>query len=93
MDKKQMMIIGIVCLAVCVICIFVAIERYSANANSVRFMNNLQRSTPLGDMGIRIKPAMPAATKYALFFAVLSGAGGGFLLFKSKQQENPESSA
>lgn len=93
MDKKQTMIIGIVCLVVCAICIFVAIERHSANANGVRFMNNLQRSTPLGDMGMRMKPAMPATTKYALFFAVLSGAAGAFLLFKSKQQEIPESPA
>lgn len=84
MDKKQMKIVGIVCLVVCVICIFLAIERYRANANSVRFMNTLQRSTPLGDMGVNMKPGVPAVTKYALFFAVISGVGGGILLVKSK---------
>jgi hypothetical protein len=40
-------------------------------------------------MGLEIKPAMPAATKYAIFFALLSGAGGGILLFKSKQEDSP----
>lgn len=42
MDKKQMKMIGIVCLVVCAVCIFVAIERYNANAGAVRAMNNLQ---------------------------------------------------
>ncbi|HLB72778.1 MAG TPA: hypothetical protein VJJ98_02055 [Sedimentisphaerales bacterium] len=75
MDKKQMMIAGIVCLVICAICIFVAIERYNANAGSVRTMNNFQRDSPLGGMGmsLEMKPATPAATKYAIFFAVLSG--------------------
>ena len=85
-----MRIIGIVCLVVCVICIFVAIERYSANAKNVRAMNALQRSTPLGDMGVKLKPGTPAATKYALFFAVISGVGGGILLAKSKQEASPD---
>ncbi len=31
-----------------------------------------------------LEPAMPAATKYAIFFAVISGIGGGVLLVKSK---------
>ena len=91
MDKKQMMIGGIVCLVICAVCIFVAIERYNANAGSVRAMNNFQRNSPLGDMGmsLEMKPATPAATKYAIFFALLSGAGGGILLFKSKQEDSP----
>jgi len=91
MDKKQMMIAGIVCLVVCAVCIFVAIERYNANASSVRALNSLQRNSPLGNMGLNlnVKPATPAATKYAIFFALLSGVGGGFLLFKSKQEDSP----
>ena len=91
MDKKQMMIAGIVCLVVCVICIFVAIERYNANANSVRAVQNFQRNSPLGGMvqGMNIKPATPAATKYAIFFALISGVGGGVLIYMSKQPDSP----
>ena len=91
MDKKQMMIAGIVCLVVCAVCIFVAIERYNANAGNVRAMNSLQRNSPLGGMGLNIdiKPATPAATKYAIFFALISGVGGGILLYKSKQEDSP----
>ena len=91
MDKKQMMIAGIACLVVCVICIFVAIERYNANAGNVRAMNSFQQNSPLGGMvqGLNIKPATPAATKYAIFFALISGAGGGILLYKSKQEDSP----
>ena len=87
MDKQQKKIGGIVCLVICAICIFVAIERYSANANNVRAMNALQQSSPLGGMmgGGNMKPATPAATKYALLFAALSGIGGAVLLVQSKK--------
>lgn len=91
MDKKQMKIAGIVCLVVCAVCIFVAIERYNANASGVRAMNNLQKNSPLGGMiqGLEMKPGIPAATKYAIFFALLSGVGGGVLLYMSKQPDSP----
>ena len=86
MDRKQMKIAGIVALAVCAICIFVAVERYQTNAKNVKAMNQLQQSSPLsGMMGAgEMKPATPAATKYAALFAVVSGVGGGVLLVKSK---------
>lgn len=48
MDKKRMKIVGIVCLVVCAVCIFVAIERYNANASGVRAMNSIQQNSPLG---------------------------------------------
>jgi predicted membrane protein len=85
MDKKQMKVFGIVCLVICAVCIFVAIERYSANANNVRAINAFQQFSPLGVMmgGGNIKPATPAVTKYALLFAALSGIGGVVLLVKS----------
>ena len=89
MDKKQMKVCGIIALCICVICLFVAVERYRSNANNVRAMNHLQQSSPLGSMmgqmtgQTQFKPATPAATKYALFFALISGAGGGVLLAKS----------
>lgn len=88
MDRKQMKIAGIVALIVCAICIFVAIERYQTNANNVKAMNQLQRSSPLsGMMGVgEMKPVAPAATKYAALFALVSGVGGGVLLVKGKTQ-------
>ena len=86
MDKKQMKIAGIAALVVCAICTFVAVERYQTNANNVKAMNQLQRSSPLSGMtGIgEIKPGTPAATKYAALFSFVSGIGGGVLLVKSK---------
>jgi hypothetical protein len=80
-----MRIVGIVCLVVCAICIFVAIERYQSNAANVEAMNAFQQSTPLGGIVGTVKPATPAATKYAIFFALISGAGGVVLLIKSKE--------
>lgn len=88
MDKQVMKIVGIVALVVCAICVYVAIERYQANANSVKAMNQLRQSSPLSGMmgGAEIEPATPAATKYAVLFAVISGVGGGVMLAKSKAQ-------
>jgi len=86
MDKKQMKIAGIAALVVCAICIFVAVERYQTNANNAKAANQLLQSSPLSGMtgAGEIKPATPAATKYAAFFAAVSGIGGGVLLVKSK---------
>ena len=57
---------------------FVGIERYQANANNVAAMKQMVGGFPMGDMlGLKeINPGMPAASKYALFFAALSIAGG-----------------
>jgi hypothetical protein len=90
MDKSQMKLIGIVCLVICAVCVFVAIERYSANANNVRAMNSLLQSSPLGGMmgGANMKPATPAATKYALLLGALSGVGGAILLAQSGKKES-----
>jgi predicted membrane protein len=85
MDKKQMKIFGIVALVVCAVCVFVAIERYQANANNVNAMNQLQRSSPMGGtFGFgEMRPTTPAATKYAVLFAVIFGIAGIVLLAKS----------
>jgi hypothetical protein len=90
MDKKQMKVFGIVCLVICAVCIFVAIERYNANANNVRALNAFQQSIPFGGLlgGGNITPATPAATKYALLFAALSGIGGAVLLVKGGKKES-----
>ena len=86
MDRKQMKIAGIVCLVICAICIFVAVERYRANAGNVRGMNALRQSSPFRGMVGGMKPGTPGSTKYALFFAVLSGIAGAILLMKSTKQ-------
>lgn len=83
MDKNQLKVLGAVCLVICCVCVFVAIERNNANAATVQAMNSFGG----GLLGGNLKPAMPAATKYALFFALLSGIGGGMMLAKSKKDE------
>jgi hypothetical protein len=87
MDKNQMKILGIVALVVCAICIFIAIERYQTNANNVKAVNQLRQSSPLSNMmgNAEVKPATPAATKYAALFAAISGVSGGVLLARSNQ--------
>lgn len=65
--------IAIGCFVLCAILLFVAFERYQANAQNVEAL----RQSPFGNMmPVQLEPATPAATKYALLFAVLSAAGG-----------------
>lgn len=84
MDSKTLKVIGIICLVICAISLFVAYERYQTNARKVRAMN--RGPIPLGGGGTLetnfeiFKPTMPAATKYGLFFGVLS-AGGAVACF------------
>ena len=75
MDTKQMKIMGIVCLVVCAICLFVAVERYNTNAKKVRAMNSLQQSSPVGNMlgGAKLTPATPAATTLSPLAQALPG--------------------
>lgn len=81
MDKKVTGIIGVV---ISVICLFIAIERYSTNANNVAAMNQMGTSM----FGGNLKPATPAASKYALFFALLFGIGGAVLISQSAKAKN-----
>ena len=96
MDKGQMKLLGIVCLVICAICVFVAFERYQNNANNVQAINQFQNSSPLGGMmsemtgQAQMKPATPAATKYAIVFALIAGAGGAVLLTKSRGNLDPQ---
>ena len=80
-----MKIVGIACLVVCAVCVFVAVERYQSNAANVEAMNALRQSSPLGGIVGTMEPATPAATKYAIFFALITGAGGVVLLVKAKE--------
>ena len=75
--------VGIGCFVACAILLFVAWDRYQDNANKVEAANRLIGSSPLGGMmgqltggGARLEPGMPGATKYALFFAALTGISG-----------------
>ena len=90
MEKSKMKLIGVVCLVICAICVFISFERYNTNANNVQAMNQFQNSSPLGGMmsemtgQSQMKPATPAATKYAIVFALIAGVGGAVLLTKSR---------
>jgi hypothetical protein len=78
---KPLHIAGAVLLIVAAVCLFVAYERYEANAASVAAMNQFGG----GMMGLgTLTPATPAATKYALLFALLFGGGGAYCLWKAK---------
>ena len=80
MSKKGMKTLGIICLIICLTCVFVAFERYTDNAKKVRALNE-RPSIPFMDRPV--KPATPVITKYAIFFSVISGVSGAVLLFKS----------
>jgi hypothetical protein len=77
---KPQQIVGVILFVVCVTCLFVAIERYNANAQTVRAMSGMIRA-----LGGQAKPATPTATKYALWFAFLSGGGGLFCLLSQRK--------
>ena len=86
MDNKQLKTFGVICLVVCALCAAVALERYNTNAKNVRAINSMRQSMPFGGGmpgATELKPATPAATKYALVGAVLTGLGGVVLLVKS----------
>ncbi len=78
MNSQNLKAIGIACFVVCAISLFVAFERSSANADTVNAFNNLSG----GALGL--KPATPAASKYAIFVAILSGVGGIVCLTRAK---------
>ena len=90
MNAGALKIVGISCLVVCVICLFVAYERYQANASNVNAANQLFGSTPLGELAGNLRPAMPAITKYALFFAALAGLGGAGCLIYANTLPQPK---
>ena len=77
MNPQTLKVLGVVSLIICGICAFVAIERYQDNANKVAAMNQMGASFPVPGVGPgKLEPATPAATKYGLVGALVSGAGG-----------------
>ena len=82
---NQMKLAGIVLLVLAAVCLFVAFERYQANANAVAAMNQMgggmfQAMTG----GNELKPSIPAATKYSLLGALIFGGGGAYCLANAK---------
>ncbi|MDX2096459.1 MAG: hypothetical protein SFW36_01675, partial [Leptolyngbyaceae cyanobacterium bins.59] len=75
MSPKNLQRTGLVCCVLCSALLFVAYERYESNAKAARAINELTQLFPI-NTGVTVTPAMPTASKYALFFAVLSGVGG-----------------
>ncbi len=82
MTPQQFKTAGIICLVICAICLFIAWERNQANSDVVSVLKQFGGENLLGGA---LQPAMPAASKYALFFAVLSGIGGVCCLIKAKR--------
>ncbi len=79
---------AIACFVACAVCLYVAYERYQDNAASVNAIRQIADSSPLGDLlgTRRLEPATPAATKYALFFAVFAAAGGAASLYELRSK-------
>ena len=76
-----MKLAGVVLLILAAVCLFVAFERYQANANAVAAMNQMGgRMFQAMTGGNELKPTIPAATKYALLGALVFGGGGTFCL-------------
>jgi len=92
MSNQSLKAGAVVCFLVCAVLLFVAFERYNTNAGNVQAMNQFSQSTPFGSGmggmggmgGGQLRPATPAATKYALVFALIAGAGGVFCLVQLK---------
>jgi hypothetical protein len=74
--------IGIGSFILSAILLFVAWERYQDNASKVEVINRMTESSPLGGMmkamtgDVKMEPATPTATKYAIGGAVLAAIGG-----------------
>lgn len=81
MDQR---IIGLICLALALIAFVVAYDRYQANVDAVRLMNELTQGMKPFGIG-EVKPVTPTTTKVLGFVGILLGATGGYLLYQSKQ--------
>lgn len=85
MQPNQFKIAGIVLLVVAAICLFVAFERYQSNADAVQAVNQIGGGLLQNVTGGELNPGIPAATKFALLFAVVSGGAGGYCLWRATQ--------
>jgi hypothetical protein len=98
MNKHQLKALGVACLLVCGLCVFVAVERYVTNASrvrsigvgesegSIRLVTGEIEAVCRGsrDGVLLLEPVTPTMTLYAGLFAAISGIGGIVLLKRSK---------
>lgn len=89
MFESNMMLAGYVCMVLAVVLLFVAYERYSSNAKTVETANQLLSNSPTGKMTTQsiLRPNIPVATTFSIFFADISGVAGAVLL--GSFQKNP----
>ncbi len=82
MNRDNLKVAGIACLVLAAFCAFVAVERYQANASNIQAMRRFIGTAP---MFHDLKPGVPVITKYAAFFAILSGIGGFYCLRRAQE--------
>lgn len=82
-----MKVFGISLLFVSLFSLFLSVERCSNNSSNVEAMNRQIGNSPFGRMTKRLDPAMPAISKYGLFFFVVCGAAGIVVLSKYKEEK------
>lgn len=86
--KLLMKTTGLILIFASLFSLFLCVERCSSNASKVEAFSKQMNSFPFGSLGQqKIKPAMPAISKYALFFAVSFGVAGVFMLLKSREKK------
>lgn len=83
MNREQKKFLGWGLVIACAICLFIAWERYQTNAGNVEAMKRMTRNNPLMSAD-DMEPAMPAATKYALLAALLTGGGAAACFLSAK---------
>jgi hypothetical protein len=70
--------IGIGCFVLGAFLLFLAFERYQANADNVAAVKQMLQDVPMAGMfgTPNVRPGVPTVSKYAAFFGVLAIAGG-----------------
>lgn len=84
MKLQDLKPIAIGCFIICVVCLFIAFERYQANASNVSAVQQMAEAA--ASPFIKVRPATPVATKYALFFAFLAGTCGVIAWIQSQKR-------
>ena len=88
MTKQNCQFFGIAGIILCAVLIFVAVERYQNNVNALNTLQGVidgSNAAPPGTVSLmEMEPKTPTITKYALFFAILAGAGGIYFLIQAR---------
>ena len=100
MSRSALKNMGIGLSILCFVLLFVAVERYQANAASVAAMNQMMHSSPFGGMSPfgmntpfgqsapvgQMTAGVPAITTYAALFAILSAFGAVACFIRAKAE-------